>query len=442
MIPESSHYWLTNAHVPAALLIDQNGLSSAPTAQNSLADELLSLDLEILEGNIARIIPAGTLPADNKPGVDLRNGMVLPCFSDIHTHLDKGQVWERAPNQDGQFMTAIETIQKDAEQYWTTEDVYRRMKFGLKCSYAHGTTAIRTHLDAGGTLTEVSLEVFKTLRQEWADRITLQAVCLVPLDYFLTPQGETLADQMAEIGGVLGGVAYMNPAIEAQIDRTVALAKDRNLDLDLHVDENNDPASITLRLTAETVLRQKFQRQVVCGHCCSLSTQSPEAIAETIDLIRQASIGIVSLPLCNLYLQGRQPAATPQWRGVTQIHELKRAGVPVAIASDNCRDPFHSFGDHDGLEVFAMSVKIAHLDRPYGDWIRSITSTPADLMGLPNTGRIGVGLAADLVVFKARRYSELLSRSQHDRVVLRRGKAIDTTPPDYSELDDLVLLTD
>jgi len=30
------------------------------------------------------------------------------------------------------------------------------------------------------------------------------------------------------------------------------------------------------------------------------------------------------------------------------------------------------------------------------------------------------------------------SRPQHDRVVLRQGQAIDTTLPDYSELDDLM----
>ncbi len=31
----------------------------------------------------------------------------------------------------------------------------------------------------------------------------------------------------------------------------------------------------------------------------------------------------------------------------------------------------------------------------------------------------------------------LLSRSQHDRVVLRNGRVIDTTLPDYCELDSL-----
>lgn len=40
----------------------------------------------------------------------------------------------------------------------------------------------------------------------------------------------------------------------------------------------------------------------------------------------------------------------------------------------------------------------------------------ADAMRLPQHGRIGVGLPANFVVFRGRRYSELLSRPQYDRV--------------------------
>jgi cytosine deaminase len=32
----------------------------------------------------------------------------------------------------------------------------------------------------------------------------------------------------------------------------------------------------------------------------------------------------------------------------------------------------------------------------------------------------------------------LLSRQQHDRVVIRGGRAIDTSLPDYRELDEIV----
>jgi cytosine deaminase len=141
--------------------------------------------------------------------------------------------------------------------------------------------------------------------------------------------------------------------------------------------------------------------------------------------------------MCNLYLQDREPGRTPRRRGVTLLHEMAARGIRVALASDNCRDPFYGYGDHDLLEVFREAVRIAHLDRPVGAWPAAVTRVPAGLMGLPDAGLIRVGAAADLVLFRARHYSELLARPQQGRIVLRAGRPIDTALPDYRELDHL-----
>ena len=142
--------------------------------------------------------------------------------------------------------------------------------------------------------------------------------------------------------------------------------------------------------------------------------------------------------MCNMFLQGRNTGYTPRWRGVTILHELKNCGIPVAIASDNTRDPFYAFGDLDVAEVFTQAVRIAHLDYPTGDWPMAVTSTPADIMGLSHVGRLSVGGTVDIVIFSARSFSEFLSRPQTDRLVIRQGRKIDTTLPDYRELDVFV----
>jgi len=459
-IPESSHYWLKNAHVPPTLIQPAHADTFASSEMLNPIEPLLLLDIEIRDGVIHSLRQPGSTP-DEIPSIDLQRGMVWPCFVDLHTHLDKGHTWGRSPNIEGTFDSALALVSSDREKHWDAEDVHRRMEFGLKCSYAHGTRALRTHIDSANGQAKISLEVFKALKAEWQDRLELQAVSLVPLDYFMDKEGDLLADQIAEVGGCLGGLPLMNEDLERQIDRVFELAGDRQLNLDFHTDESGDPADITLRLVATAAVRHKFAGQIVCGHCCSLSVQSAEEVQKTIDLVKQAKIGIVSLPMCNLYLQDRNqqasqhflyapleqqlgfnsefPSQTPRWRGITLLHELKHSGVPTAVASDNCRDPFHAFGDHDVLEVFAQSAKIAHFDAAYSDWCTAVTTTPADLMGFSTIGRIGVGLPADLILFRGRYFSELLSRSQHNRVVLRRGQAIDTSLPDYAELDDLLV---
>ncbi|MBL1208615.1 cytosine deaminase [Geminocystis sp. GBBB08] len=418
-----NNYWLKNAHIPTCLITDNRFIPD--TKEN-----LCLADLQIQEGKISQIISA----SHDTIGIDLQKRIILPCFVDIHTHLDKGHIFERSPNLQGDFKTALETVKKDAI-FWDEEDLYKRMEFALKCSYAYGTIAIRTHLDCHENQADISLKVWQKLQKAWQNKITLQAVSLVSLDYFLTENGVKLADKIAEIGGILGGVAYTNPDLENQLEKVFQLAKERNLDLDFHCDENGEIDSICLQKIAETALKMNFTNNILCGHCCSLSIQPKEIVVKIINLVKEANISIVSLPMCNLYLQDRQENITPFWRGVTRVKEFKKAGIKVTFASDNCRDPFFGFGDHDMLEVFNQSVKIVHLDTPYSDWITSVTKIPADLMKLPDLGQIRVNSPANLVVFKARYFSELFSRNQSDRLIIRDGKIIKNQLPNYQELD-------
>ena len=146
----------------------------------------------------------------------------------------------------------------------------------------------------------------------------------------------------------------------------------------------------------------------------------------------------MSLPIVNQWLQNRdvRGLCTPTKRGVTTLKELDAAGVPVCLASDNTRDQFFGYGDLDMLEIFRESCRIGHLDRPIARWPLAVTSRPAQIMGLGERhGRIAVGGAANLVVFRGRYYSEVLSRPQLDRLVLRDGRPLMADVPDYRELD-------
>jgi cytosine deaminase len=240
---------------------------------------------------------------------------------------------------------------------------------------------------------------------------------------------------VAEHGGLLGLVPEMGPELDADLDRFLGLAADHGLDVDCHIDETLDPMATTLRHLAESALRRRFPGRIVAGHCCSLAQQEPDAARRTLDRVAEAGIGIVSLPMCNLYLQDRTAGRTPRQRGVTLVHELKARGIPLAFASDNCRDPFYAYGDHDLHEVFKEAVRIAHLDHPLGDWPASVTTVPAQLMSLQERGRLAPGVPADLVLFEGRSWSEVLTRPEAARIVLRQGTPIDTTPPAYAELD-------
>jgi cytosine deaminase len=427
---------VANVNVPQSLLARE-------FAGEPAEHRLVLVDLMIDAGRIAAIMPAGA--ETGCPVFDADGGQAWPPFADLHTHLDKGQIWPRAGNREGTLETARAAVRADTTAHWKAQDVEARFEFSLQCAYAYGTTAIRTHLDClVPGQAEISFGVFRRLRDKWADRIKLQASALVSTDLYDVPENAALVNLIAESEGRLGGITYRlseheDPAIlDRRLDRLFEIARSRGLDVDLHVDETGATTSATLAQIAEAVLRSGFRGQVVCGHCCSLSVLSDEAAQRTIRLVRQANLNIVSLPLVNQYLQARRPDATPVWRGITLLRELQAAGVKVALASDNCRDPMHPFGDLDLLEVYAGGVKIGHLDGVMGEWAPAVTTIPSSIIGVSRSGTFRPGIHADFQIFGGRSFSELVARRQSDRLVIRNGKPIDTTLPDFRTLDHLM----
>lgn len=435
-IPATPDYILHRARVPVSLLA-----SPVKEAAADLDDALL-LDIQVANGAVKAIAPAGQLAAEGIPVVDLAGRHVWPTLVDVHAHLDKAHVIDRTQNPGGDFAGARDATSFDRTRYWRTEDVRRRMDFGLRCAQAHGVSAIRTHLDSHEPQGDISWAVFREMRDLWHGRIELQAAGLMPIDMYAGRYGEHLADVVAQSGGIMGGVTRASGAVhgpemndlDALIDRVFMLAAARNLDIDLHVDETGDPSAATLWNVAQATLRHGYEGRVTCGHCCSLAVQDEEQVARTIELVAKARINIVTLPTVNMYLQDRVAQRTPRWRGVTLVKELRAAGIRVAMAGDNCRDPFYAYGDHDMLDTFRQGVRILHLDHPHGDAPALATHVPASIMGLPQ-GMIDVGLPADLIILNARSMNELVARPQADRIVVRAGRHRNLELPDYGELD-------
>lgn len=430
-IPADGHYVLANVAVPISVMGD------------AASGALDLVDITIADAKIAAIGPAGSASLPQR--LDLRGDIVMPAFADLHTHLDKGHIWPRKQNPDGTWIGALMAVLEDREANWAATDVERRMDFSLRCAYAHGTAAIRTHLDMAPPQHEITWDVFAAMRERWAGRIELQAAGLMGPDTILDDAAlRAIATAAKAAGGILGGstaVHLENPTIMRKL---VAMAGELGLDIDLHTDESPDPKANALECLADAVIESGFTGSVVAGHCCSLAVQDTETTKRVIDKVARAGIAVVSLPMCNMYLQDRDNAdgvRTPRWRGVTLVNELKAAGVRVAIASDNTRDPFYAYGDLDGFEVLREGARILHFDHPQSDafaWVRVVSSDPAAIAGFAYGAEISPGEVADLVVMKGRNWTELMSRPQADRTVIRAGKAVDTTLPDYRELDDLV----
>jgi cytosine deaminase len=430
-LARAPRYALVGARIPSSLLPD--------AVASPDRDGFARVDLTIEAGRIRAIAAAGAgLLDDETPRLDLGGAIVLPLFVDAHTHLDKGHIWPRAANPDGTFSGALDTVAADRAAHWSAGDVAARMEFSLRCAFKHGTRAIRTHIDSIGPQIAISWPVFAEARDRWRGRIDLQAAPLFPIDLVLDEAHMRNVEAMVDVHGsnLLGAVTYMVPRLREALDALFRLAAQKGVDLDFHVDETADPAAVSLGMIAQAALDHRFAGRILVGHCCSLSRQGEDEAKRTIDLVARAGLHVVSLPMVNLYLQDRRSAGTPRWRGVTAFHELKAAGVNVMIASDNTRDPFFAYGDLDMMEVWREGARILHLDHPAEPWAPVLFTAPAAAMGAAG-GAFAVGAPADMILTRARSFTELFARPQQDRTVLRAGAPAVAPLPDYAELDHL-----
>ena len=92
-------------------------------------------------------------------------------------------------------------------------------------------------------------------------------------------------------------------------------ARKFGLDVDLHIDETNNPACNGVALLCEALEAARargFRGGVVLGHCCALGLQSERDVREVIQkLTALGPVAIVANPTTNLGLQDRRGTEPP-----------------------------------------------------------------------------------------------------------------------------------
>ena len=168
--------------------------------------------------------------------------------------------------------------------------------------------------------------------------------------------------------------------------------------------------------------RGTLQGRVAVGHLTEIAALP---VAEQVALIAElaaARIGVISLPLTDLYLMGRRDERNVR-RGLTPIRRLLEAGVPVALASNNIRNPFTPIGTADPAHLTFIGAVAAHMGTRelMGDLVSTITTHAARILNLRDYG-CAVGCRADLVVWECQRPEEIVMALPARRLVVKAGR--------------------
>ena len=387
-------------------------------------------DLGISDGHFVDIGPT-SIASTQTLILDAEGRMAVAGFVEPHIHLDKALISERAPiNVSGTLTEAIEILWEIKRNY-TVDEIADRASRVLAQALENGITRLRTHVDVdpiGGTR---PAEGLIRARERFRDLIDIQIVAFPQEGIVKSPGTEALMREVMKLGvDVVGGMPFNEASPgdgRRHIEIAFEIAREFDADIDMHVDETDDPMARTLEVLAELTIANGWQGRVTAGHTCALASYPRDYADHVIDRLRQANVNMIANPATNLMLQGRLDDY-PKRRGVTQVKELLAAGVNVACGQDCVHDTFYPFGQNDPLEIAFLLCHAAQMSQPAEilTVMDMITSNGAKALRVPDF-RVAVGGVADLVVLDARDAREAFATRSPRRWVIRKGRLIAET---------------
>jgi len=172
------------------------------------------------------------------------------------------------------------------------------------------------------------------------------------------------------------------------LTRAKALADKYGVKFFTHLAESQREAEMIIDLKAETPL----------GHLAELDLLDSNVVLihaiwlNDADLDQLAASGahVVTCPQSNMKLAS----------GIARIPEMMARGIGVGLGTDGCASN-NSLDMFREMDIFAKLHKLSHLDAttiPARHALAAATSANAELLGLPNLGRLAIGSTADLVL--------------------------------------------
>ncbi|MEC9487865.1 MAG: amidohydrolase family protein [Halanaerobium sp.] len=386
-------------------------------------------DVAIEEGKIAAV--EEDIKGDAEEVIDLKGKLVSPAFIEPHIHLDKIFIVDVVrPNKSGTLKEAIEIIW-DKKRNYTEEDIVKRAGDAIKLAALNGTTRMRSHVDIdtiGGLL---PLKGVVSAREQYRNLMDIELVAFPQEGIVQDPGTEKLMCQAMEEGAdIVGGMPANEKSPEdslRHVEIAFEIAREYDADIDMHVDETDDPFYRTLEMVADLTMKYGWEGRVTAGHTVALAAYDDHYAEYVMDKVKAAGIHVITNPATNLMLQGRLDSQ-PIRRGITRVKELLARGINVGFGQDCVKDTFYPFGRCDLMEVALVTAHAAHLSLP--EEIETVFDMPtyhaARIMRLSDYG-MGVGDRADLVVLDAESAADAIRLQPARLYVIKEGRIVATS---------------
>jgi cytosine deaminase len=385
-----------------------------------------TVDIGISAGKITEVLEKINSAAPKE--IDAKGALTTPAFIDPHIHLDKVNILDVVRNNvSGTLTEAIEIIW-DKKRNYTVGDVVVRASEVVEKGIGNGTLFFRTHVDVDTIGGLKPLEGVLALREKYKDLVKMQIVAFPQEGILKDPGCSDLMRQAMKMGAdIVGGMPANENSPSDSLEHVkfcFELAREFDADIDMHVDETDDPFYRTLEMVADETIKNKWHGRVTAGHTCALAAYDNHYANYVMDKVKEAGMFMITNPVTNLMLQGRLDEQ-PIRRGITRVKELLERNITVSFGQDCVRDTFYPFGSADMLQVANITAHAAQMSLPSerSKVFDMITDDAARIMRLNDYG-IFAGANADLVITDTENTDLAIGQQPIRKYVISKGRIV------------------
>ena len=371
------------------------------------ANETSTFDIGIEGGKIAAI--EARLEADCER-LDVEERLVSSGLIETHIHLDKSRILDRcspSPDRGRDHMARVGAI----KHTFTVEDVYDRARQTLEECILNGATHMRTHVEVDPNVGMNSFEALQQLAKDYAWAIDLELCVFAQEGMSNVPEADqNVEDGLKRGAPVIGGAPGYDPDNAAQINRIFDLAREYDVDVDIHLDVGSTTDDMDIHLVCDLTEKHGMGGRVAVGHGTKYSCLPPDELKSLAKRLSDTGVTVTVLPATDLFVMGRERDHNVI-RGVADANALIGHGVNCCLSTNNVLNPFTPFGDCSLMRIANLYANIVQRgsSEELDECFEMMTHRPANLIGRDDYG-IEVGKAADLVVWDATSRNEAVSR--------------------------------
>jgi len=372
--------------------------------------------------NGGRIVAIERNLAAEAPAYDAQGLLACPGLIESHIHLDKSRIIDRCAPQDRATLSpvfGVTPVKKDM----TVEDVYARARQTLEECIKHGCTRMRTQLEVDPGIGMRGYDGVEALIDEYKWAIDIE-ICVFPQEGLISYPGtdELLVEGLKRGARLIGGAPRYDKDGPGQIRRIFELAREFDVDIDMHLDVGPTADDMYIHLVRELTDEYKRGGRVVAGHMAKLSLLPPAELAAIARQLADSGVAVTVLPATDLFLMGRDQDHSVR-RGVADANVLCAHGVNCSLSTNNVLNPATPYGDCSLMRIANLYANILQVDRPaqLRECFEMLTDRSARVLNFKDYG-LAVGNPADVVILNARTPEQAVAEIAQPVAAFKNGR--------------------